>query len=87
MPSQVTTLTPSRASLFEDLSVFLLEESMVSRRMGIEEALIDIKGLLTAALSTKGQVLRYYKGKLNYRGELISSIRGFQGAYSHLGHP
>ena len=87
MPSHVTTLTPSHAFLFEDLSIFLLEESIVSRRMGIEEALIDVEGLLTVALSTKGQALRYYKGKLNYRGELISIIRGFQGAYSHLGHP
>jgi hypothetical protein len=46
----MTTPMPSCASLSKDLFVSLLKEFLVSRRMGIKEAPIDVEGLLVVAL-------------------------------------
>lgn len=46
MLSHVTTSTPSRASLSEDLFFSLSKEVLVSRRMDTKEAPRGVKGLL-----------------------------------------
>jgi hypothetical protein len=46
MPSHVTTLIPNHASLSEDLFVCLLAEVLVSIKMDIKKAFIDVEGFL-----------------------------------------
>lgn len=48
MPSHVTTLIPNHSSLSEYLFVCLLAEALVSMKMDIKEALIDVEGFLMA---------------------------------------
>ena len=53
MPSHITTLTPSRASSYEDPIVSFPEEPLVHRRRGIYIAFINVKELTMTAPSIK----------------------------------